>query len=77
TLHLLLALYPDPERAKKAGESFLREYLPDARDGMAELPDGRWTGYRIEGRLLSIVFNAPGKDTLTSYLQMIEKSAGR
>ncbi len=69
TLHLLLALYPDPERAKKAGESFLREYLPDARDGTAELPDGRWTGFRVEGRLLSIVFNAPDKDILTVYLR--------
>jgi hypothetical protein len=71
TLYLLVALYPDAERAEKAGESLLREYLPDARDGIAELSDGRWTGYRMEGRLLSIVFNAPDKDTLTSYLQAI------
>jgi hypothetical protein len=82
TLHLLFALYPEPERAKKAGESFLHEYLPDARDGMAELPDGRWTGFCINGRLLSIVFHAPDKATLTSYLQVIgsgwqEKSRGR
>ena len=74
--HLLVALYPDEEGAKKAAESFFLNYLPDARNGIAELPDGRWTGCRIEGRLLSIVFNASGKDILTSYLQMIEKSAG-
>lgn len=69
--HLLVVLYPDAGRAQKAGESFLREYLPDAHDGMAELPDGRWTGCRCEDRLLSIVFNAPDKNTLISYLETI------
>ncbi|MGB7297452.1 MAG: DUF6599 family protein [Candidatus Aminicenantales bacterium] len=71
TFHLLVALYPDEERANKAAASFLRHYLPDAREGMAELPDGRWTGYRLKGRMLSIVFNAPDKDVLANYLQMI------
>jgi hypothetical protein len=75
--HLLVALYPDAERAQKAGESFFLHYLPDARDGMAELPDGRWTGCRIEGRLLSIVFNAPDRDILTSYLETIGKLRGK
>jgi hypothetical protein len=74
TFYLLLASYPDSERAKKAGESFLLHYLPDARDGMAELPDGRWTGIRKDGSLLSIVFNAPDKPTLVSYLETIGKA---
>jgi hypothetical protein len=73
TFHFLVVLYPDPERAEKAGESFLLHYLPDAHDGIAGLPDGRWTGFRREGKKLGIVFNAPDKATLTSYLQMIEK----
>ncbi|MBN2408202.1 MAG: hypothetical protein JXE07_00575 [Candidatus Aminicenantes bacterium] len=74
-LHLLLALYPEPERAKSAGESFLRHYLPDAKNGMAQLPDGRWTGRRTDGRMLSIIFNAPDKDILTSYFEMIKPAA--
>ncbi len=72
TFHLLIAIYPDAQKAKTAGESFLRNYLPDARDGMAELPDGRWTGFRLEDRLLGIVFNAPDKNILNAYLQKIE-----
>ena len=75
-LHLLLALYPDQEKAKLAGESFLRHYLTDARDGMAALPDGRWTGFRRDGRLLGIVFNAPDKPTLVSYLEATGKAGG-
>ena len=77
TLHLLLVLYPDEERAKSAGESFLRHFLPDARDGMAVLSDGRWTGFRRDGRLLSIVFSAPGKDILTTYLEMTKSGSAR
>ncbi len=72
TCHLLIAIYPDAQKAQTAGESFLRNYLPDARDGMAELPDGRWTGFRLEDRLLGIVFNAPDKNILNAYLQKIE-----
>ncbi len=72
TFHLLIAMYPDAQMAQTAGESFLRNYLPDARDGMAELPDGRWTGFRLEDRLLGIVFNAPDKNILNAYLQKIE-----
>jgi hypothetical protein len=74
TFHVLVALYPDAERAKKAGESFLLHYLPDAGDGMAGLPDGRWTGVRRDGRLLGVVFNAPDKDVLTSHLRMINET---
>jgi hypothetical protein len=66
----LLALYPDREKAKQAGESFLRHYLPDAREVMAELADGRWTGCRTDSRLLGIVFNAPDKEALTIYLRV-------
>jgi hypothetical protein len=43
---------------------------------MAELPDGRWTGCRIEGRLLSIIFNAQDKDILTSSIETIGKARG-
>ncbi len=72
TFHLLIAIYPDAQKAKTAGESFLRNYLPDARDGMAELPDGRWTGFRTKGRMLCIIFNAPDKNILNAHLQKIE-----
>lgn len=76
-LHLLIILYPDEEKTNKAAASFLLHYLPDAREGMAERPDGRWTGLLREGRRLGVVFNAPDKDTLTSYLRMIGPAPDR
>lgn len=69
---LLLALYPDKAKALEARESFLRNYLADAQEGVAELSDGLWTGCRLEGNLLAIIFNAPTKEVLTSYLQMVK-----
>jgi hypothetical protein len=71
-VHLLIALYPDRTKAKTAEQSFLRNYLPDAREGMAQLPDGRWTGCRLEGERLSVVFNAPSREAAVSYLEMIK-----
>jgi hypothetical protein len=70
-LHLLIALYPDAARAGKAVASFLRNYLPGASDGMAKLPDGRWTGCRLEGNRLSIVFEAPSREDVLARLDSI------
>jgi len=70
-LHMLIALYPDETKAEKAAQSFLKNYLPDAREGMAQLPDGRWTGCRLAGNRLSVVLNAPSREVAVSYLESI------
>jgi len=70
-LHLLIVLYPEETKAKNAEQSFLRNYLPGARDGMTQLPGGLWTGCRVEGKRLSIVFNAPSREAAVSCLGMI------
>ena len=70
--YLLIAMYPDGSKAGKAQESFVRQYLPGAREGMAETAAGKWTGCRLQDNILSIVFNAPGRDVLTSYLRMVK-----
>jgi hypothetical protein len=70
-MHLLIVLYPDGTKAGQAEQSFLRNYLRDAVRGMARLPDGRWTGYRVEKNRLSIVFGGPSRETAGSYLGMI------
>ena len=70
-VHLLIALYLDAAKAKKAEQSFLRNYLKDAREGMARLPDGLWTGCRVEGNRFSAVFNAPSQAAASSYLDLI------
>jgi hypothetical protein len=68
----LIALYPDGSKAGRAQESFLGNYMPGAREGMAETASGKWTGCRLQGNVLSIVFNAPSKDLLTSYLRQVK-----
>ena len=70
-VHLLIALYPDAAKAKKAEQSFLRNYLTDAREGMARMPDGLWTGCRVDGNRLSIVFSAPSQAAAGSCLDLI------
>lgn len=56
---LLLAAYPDKAKAETARKSFLKNYLPDARDGIKQLEDGRWTGCKQKDNLIIIVLNAP------------------
>ena len=68
---LLIALYPDEAKAKQAEQSFLRNYLKDAPGRMAQMPDGLWTGCRLEGNRLSIIFNSPSQAAAGSYLDMI------
>lgn len=72
TFYLLLCQYPDEQRAQRANESFLTHYLPDAEEGMAELPDGEWTGCRLEGKALAIVFGSPSREVLESYLRFFD-----
>ena len=72
TFHLLIALYPDGSKAGRARESFLGNYMPGAREGMAETAVGKWTGCRLQGKVLSIVFNAPSKDLMTTYLRQVK-----
>jgi Family of unknown function (DUF6599) len=68
---LLIALYPDEAKAGQAEQSFVRSYLKDAPGRLARLPDGLWTGCRLNGNRLSIVFNAPSQAAAEAYLDMV------
>jgi len=68
--YLLIAIYPDNKEAGKAQESFFAQYLPGAKEGVAETAAGKWTGCRLQGKILSVFFNAPSRETLDSYLRM-------
>jgi hypothetical protein len=72
TFYLLLCQYPDEQRAQGAYESFLTHYLPDAEGDMAQLSDGEWTGCRLEGKTLAIVFGSPSRKILESYLRFLD-----
>jgi hypothetical protein len=59
---LLLVLYPDSGKAKRAKQNFLQKYLDGLDDKtMMCLKDGRWTAWQVNNRLLSVVFNAPSE----------------
>lgn len=67
--YMLLVQYPDEKKAQKAHESFLQHYLASAPEGISESKEGTWTGCRRQDRILVVVFNAPAKETLMSYLE--------
>ena len=67
---LLLVRYPDAERARGAQRRFRQHYLPEAGlTGIACLEDGRWTGVRLAGRCLLIVFDAATADRAEAIME--------
>ena len=61
--HLLLIRYPDSASAKKACDTFLKIYLPEAVDsGVAQLENGTWTMVKRNESLLILVSDASEKD---------------
>ena len=78
---LLLIRYPDAERARGAQLSFRHHYLPEAGlTGIARLEDDKWTGVRLVGRCLLIVFDAATADEADAAMEAaaanIEREGG-
>jgi hypothetical protein len=76
TSRLLVVAYADPAAAAAAGASFARAYLPDAR-GKAPVrtENGRWTAYRMIGRYVAVVFDAPSAAGAEARLDAFERRA--
>lgn len=72
--YLLLCEYPDDQKAQNALDGFMAHYLPDAEEGMVEVQDDEWTGCRLMGNVLAVVFGSPSREVLESYLRLF--SAG-
>ncbi len=73
-VRLLLVRYPDPEAARSALARFREAYLPETRSdpsvaasALARIEDG-WAGYRLAGRGLAFVFEAPHREEAASFL---------
>jgi hypothetical protein len=70
---LLLVMYPDEEKAKKALTSFLKNYLPEAeRQGIALLENGKWCAAKLKGRLLAIILEADSQQFAKSLLTRVK-----
>ena len=68
---LLLVYYPDESGARAAQASFLKQYLPESKNGFKLQKDGKWTGFLLKGRLLAIVFNAAAEQHARDLLAKI------
>jgi hypothetical protein len=73
-VRLMLVRYPDPEVARNALARFREAYLPETRSdpsaaisALARIEDG-WAGYRMAGRGLAIVFEAPDREEAATFL---------
>ena len=67
-IFMLLVRYPDERKAQNAHRSSLRNFFPDSPGGMLKSENGTWSGCRVKGRLLAVVFDAPAKEALISFL---------
>jgi hypothetical protein len=69
--YVLLVAYPDPAKAEAAFGNFMKNYLPDAQNGVKQLEDGKWTGCKREGNLVIAVLNATGADKVKTLFKKI------
>jgi len=72
---LLLALYPDAEKAAKSLRSLFKTYLHGAdRKGFARLEDARWSGAAVKGSLIFVVLEADSREVAEKLLKRVMKS---
>jgi hypothetical protein len=56
---LLIVRYPDVASARSAYASFVESYLPELNDRtVVRIEDGTWSGCRLDGEVISVVFNS-------------------
>jgi hypothetical protein len=63
--------YPGNEEAKKAGQSFIRQYMPDAQNGFKQFKDKQWYGCLIKNNMVKIIFHAASHDHAKEVLNNI------
>ncbi|MEN8154461.1 MAG: DUF6599 family protein [Acidobacteriota bacterium] len=69
---LLLVNYPSIKKAKKAYKNFLLSFIPGAKKGIIRLTNHRWTGSEQNGKIISIVLNAPDREHTRALLSKIK-----
>lgn len=72
---LLIVEYGNEVWAEEAFQGFLRAYLPEAgEDHLHQLESGGWVKARLDGRFVSIVFDAPSRERAEDLLSQVELS---
>jgi hypothetical protein len=70
-LVLLLIRYENALKAEAAQGNFLKIYMPEAREGLARMENGKWTMAGREDDLLKIVFEAPDAERAAGLLAAV------
>jgi len=74
---LLVAAYADPAAARKAGDSFVRGYMPESGDKEGvRTENGKWTSRRVLGRFLAVAFDEATEEKAGARLDAVEALAG-
>ncbi len=73
--YLLLIRYPGTERAKRAFESFLSAYMPDAMEkGIVQTENGKWTATALHSTLVTAVLDAPSESSARALLDAVRSN---
>ena len=73
SLFLLLVQYPDAARAEAAARQFDQKILGGAKEGIGQMPGGRWSGLKRQGGLVGIVLNAPDAAAVRDILARVKE----
>ncbi|MBW1814436.1 MAG: hypothetical protein JRJ39_12440 [Deltaproteobacteria bacterium] len=75
---LLIIKYPEETDAKRARSDFIKNYLPELSDSdIVKIEDNTWTGFRMVGRYLIVIFNVLEKNQAFRLLEDCEKKISR
>jgi hypothetical protein len=67
---LLLAIYPNPNKAVASHINLLRRYLPDSdSEGIARLENGKWSASQLTNRIIVFVLEADSRALSESLLR--------
>lgn len=73
--YLLMVEYETEKDAEEAYQSFIDNYAPELKQSSAvKLEDGKWTGSRLDKKLLICVFNAAERGQVE---RLLDKAAGK
>ncbi len=71
---LLLVRYPDQEKSVLAYDNFLRNFVPEMKEGLTyQIEDGSWVACKLDSSLIKVVFNASEEQNALELLGTIKQ----
>jgi len=67
---LLIVGYPNANSAATAFDTFMKAYMPEARDtGVTQTENGEWAAAQVRGSFVMAVFDAPSREKADGLIQ--------